>query len=175
MDDVIRPSQAAKRRLIHGVKPVLHLYTEVEASESDSESMVNGTDDEEDSQPPTRGRKRKRSKSQTPEPTRRSSRRKTEPKVSYNVKIHPQDSDLKRAYAYDGSNNSPSPSKQTSYRTATLRRRENSLDDLQETCQSLLVVDSDGESCYQLRRSIELTARRSQLTANIEPLAPPAR
>jgi len=56
--------------------------------------------------------------------------------VSYNMKIHPQDSDLKRAYAYDGSKSSPSQTKQASHRTARSPSTEKCPDTVQEAFQS---------------------------------------
>lgn len=116
MDDFIRPSQASRRRTLHGERPVQTGNLDASSFESSGSEMgstvCDDDSDDEDSQPPARGRKRKRSKSRSQEPTRRSSRRRTKPKVSYNMKIHPQDSDLRRVYACDGSKSSPSPNKQ---------------------------------------------------------------
>ncbi|KAF3003606.1 hypothetical protein E8E13_007198 [Curvularia kusanoi] len=120
MDDFIRPSQAAKRRSLHGESPLLDDHSEDDASEVSSSDGGSKDDDQEsdseDSRPPTRGRKRKRSPLQTPEPTRRSSRRRTEPKMSYDMKIHPQDSDLRQIGACDGCNSSPDSKKPESAR-----------------------------------------------------------
>ena len=151
MDDIIRPSQAAKRRSLHGERLTLGDGSYDEASEdsgSDMGSMVGDeySDDEEPPRP-TRGRKRKRSRSQTPEPTRRSSRRRTKPKVSYNMKIHPQDSDLKRIWACDGSKSSPSPTKQVSSSRADSSKKKGSLEDV-EACQLLLAGGSGGEDFH---------------------------
>ncbi|KAF2631114.1 hypothetical protein BU25DRAFT_481583 [Macroventuria anomochaeta] len=162
MDDVIRPSQAAKRRTLHGEKPALVDDLDafsLEDSRSDIGSIVGDEDsDDEEPQPPTRGRKRKRSTSRTPEPTRRSSRRRTNPKVSYNMKIHPQDSDLKRVYACDGSKSSPSPTKQVNSSKNSSPSKKGSLEDFEQACRSLLADDSREPSPEP---SPELSPRRT--------------
>ncbi|UPX18948.1 uncharacterized protein EKO05_0009228 [Ascochyta rabiei] len=142
MDDFIRPSQAAKRRSLHGEAVVLssNSDTSSEQSGSDVGSIAGDEDsDEGGSQPPTRGRqgKRKRSRSRTPEPTRRSSRRKAMPKVSYNMRIHPQDSDLARVYACDGSRSSPSPNKRERFGTESPSKKSESFKACDEACHVL--------------------------------------
>lgn len=127
MDDAIRPSQASKRRILHGERPVLLKDSDASSSEySGSDTGVvtyeEYSEEDEESQQPTRGRKRKRSRSRSLEPTRRSSRRRTQPKMSYNMKIHPQDSDLQRAYGCDGSKSSPSPNKREGCSVASASR-----------------------------------------------------
>lgn len=119
MDDIIRPSQAAKRRSLHGEKalpPDDSDGSDASSSNrtsSDVGSMVGDEESDDDEPQPSKQRqKRKRPESRTPEPTRRSSRRRVSPKMSYNMKIHPQDSDLRRVYACDGSRSSPLPKKQ---------------------------------------------------------------
>lgn len=136
MDDVIRPSQAAKRRSLHKEGRLRQEHSDDDDSEdsaSDVGDMIgNGDDDTDiDSEPSARGKKRKRSRSQTPEPTRRSSRRRTKPKVSYNMKVHPQDSDLNRIWACDGSKSSPSSARPTGNR------------ELARDAEQCLVKDSD--------------------------------
>jgi hypothetical protein len=142
MDDYIRPSQAAKRRSLHGEKTALPDNSSASFdSVSDVGSMVgDGDSDDEDSQPPTRGRKRKRkrrTRSRTPEPTRRSSRRRTNPKVSYDMKIHPQDSDLARVYACDGSTSSPLPNKRGGSSTEDPPKKSVSFKASNDACRDL--------------------------------------
>ncbi|KAJ4317215.1 hypothetical protein N0V94_005066 [Neodidymelliopsis sp. IMI 364377] len=141
MDDVIRPSQAAKRRSLHGEGPPPLQDSDVssfEDSDCDSGSMV-GDEDTDDDEPQSskQSRKRKRSGSPAPAPTRRSSRKKTSPKVSYNMKIHPQDSDLRRVYACDGSKSSPSANKRVKDCIDGSCNEDESLEDLEEECQFL--------------------------------------
>ncbi|KAF1928013.1 uncharacterized protein M421DRAFT_166393 [Didymella exigua CBS 183.55] len=146
MDDVIRPSQAAKRRSLHGERPPLGSGVDGDGSEesgSDVGSMAGDDDSDGEESQPTRGRKRKRVRTLTSEPTRRSSRRRTNPKVSYNMNIHPQDSDLKRVWACDGSKSSPSPAKPTKPAEAMSSTMETSSDDFEEVCRTLLVDDSE--------------------------------
>lgn len=116
MDDIVRPSQAAKRRSLHGEQPRLWSGSDGEVSQelhSDVESVAGDEySHDKESQQPMQGRKRKRSRSRHPEPTRRLSRRRTNPKVSYNMKIHPQDSDLERIWAWDESKIPSSPTEQ---------------------------------------------------------------
>ncbi|XPS99651.1 hypothetical protein M3J09_008823 [Ascochyta lentis] len=140
MDDFIRPTQAAKRRSLHGEE--ITLCDNSGASSEQSGSNVGSADsdedsDDEDSQPPTRGRKRKRARSRTPEPTRRSSRRRVKPKMSYNMQIHPQDSDLERVYACDGSKSSPLPKKRERSGTDGPSRKDGPFEDYEETCYTL--------------------------------------
>lgn len=150
MDDFIRPSQAAKRRSLHGERPALaddSNASSPEDSGSDVGSMVGDEDSDDDngSQPP---RKRKRPKSRTPEPTRRSSRRKANPKVSYNMQIHPQDSDLQRVYACDGSKSSPLPKKQASFRRYIAPSREESPEGTIGAWCPLFATSPEGERVY---------------------------
>ncbi|KAH6614104.1 hypothetical protein C7974DRAFT_70895 [Boeremia exigua] len=156
MDDFIRPSSAAKRRSIHGVTSGVLDNEASEDSSSDMASILGDTDsDDEDSQPPTRGQKRKRSKSPSSEPTRRSSRQRTTPKVSYNMKIHPQDSDLKRVWACDGSNSSPSPTKKVSLHADTSLRSENRPDNSQEVYESLFADSPEDSSSERSSESVQ--------------------
>lgn len=151
MDDFIRPSQAAKRRSLHGEGPLLDDRSESDASE-DSASDAGSKDgdqesDDDDSQPPARGHKRKRSLSRTPKPTRRSSRRRTTPKVSYNMRIHPQDSDLRQIGACDGSNSSPASNKPAGHRSTNAVETEGPSSGLKELHQPMLANETDGKSC----------------------------
>jgi hypothetical protein len=151
MDDIIRPSQAAKRRSLHGEGPLLDDRSESDTSE-DSASNAESIDgdqesDDDDSQPPARGRKRKRSLSRTPEPTRRSSRRRTTPMVSYNMRIHPQDSDLRQIGACDGSNSSPASNKPADYPGPRAVETDGPSTGLKELHQLMLANETDGKSC----------------------------
>jgi len=154
LDDIIRPSQAAKRRTLHGEQPLLGSGSDGEISEvsvSDVGSMAgaDGSDDEESQ--PTRNRKRKRAGSLPPEPTRRSSRRRSKPKTSYNMNIHPQDSDLKRVWACGGSKSSPLPTKQTLPSTAISLTRKTPSEEFEEVCRTLLDDGSEGMHPVQAR------------------------
>lgn len=151
MDDIIRPSQAAKRRSLHGEGPLLDDRSESDTSE-DSASNAESIDgdqesDDDNSQPPARGRKRKRSLSRTPEPTRRSSRRRTTPMVSYNMRIHPQDSDLRQIGACDGSNSSPASKRPAGYRGPRAVETDGPSTGVKELHQPMLVNEADGKSC----------------------------
>ncbi|KAG9202940.1 hypothetical protein G6514_003721 [Epicoccum nigrum] len=163
MDDVIRPSQAAKRRSLHGESPLVDDRSESYASEdstSDAESM-NGDQEsnDDDSQPPARGRKRKRSLS--PELTRRSSRRKTTPKVSYNMRIHPQDSDLRRIGACDGSNSLPESNKTTGYHSSKVGETDGPSTGLKELHRPMLANGTNESSYAELSKpSQELTKQQ---------------
>jgi hypothetical protein len=96
MDDLIRPSQAAKRRSAHGEDLVL-------SDDSSEVSAVIGTnpdetsdeesEHEEKSKSVTKGKKRSqvKSRAQAVEGIRRSTRKISDPKTSYNMDIHPQD------------------------------------------------------------------------------------
>jgi hypothetical protein len=143
MDDIVRPSQAAKRRSLHGERPLPSNDSDASSSEqsgSDVGSMVgDGDSDDDELQPPTRQRKRKRSESQAPEPSRRSSRRKANPRVSYNMKVHPQDSDLRLAYACDGSTSSPTTKKRVRSSVNCSISKNGPLENFEEACRALLM------------------------------------
>jgi hypothetical protein len=99
MDDAVRPSQAAKRRSLHGDVQIL-------SDESDDmSSMCAESSDESDEEEPkkdvkkkphpfTKGNKRTRDPIEAREPTRRSSRQTAGVKVLYDTNVHPQDEDL---------------------------------------------------------------------------------
>jgi hypothetical protein len=147
LDEVIRPSQAAKRRTLHGEQPLLGSGSDGETSE-ESASVFGSMAEDEDSDPgesqPTRDRKRKRARSLTPGPTRRSSRRRSKPKTSYNMNIHPQDSDLKRVWACDGPQSSPSPNKGSGSTTVFTSTRKTRSDEFEEVRRTLLEDDLEG-------------------------------
>lgn len=142
MDDIIRPLQAAKRRSLHGEKR--NRTNNVDASSSDQSdsdvrSMAGDEDsDKEEPQPFKCGDKRKRSRSRTPEFIRRSSRRRTNPNVSYNTKVHPQDSDLRRVYSCDLMKSSPSPNKREVSSNLDAPTKNGPLDSFEEACRALI-------------------------------------
>jgi hypothetical protein len=102
MDDAIRPSQAAKRRSAHGEKPLFDVDDSSEASSiletdaGDSGSSDAQSEEEEEEEMPKRrmkGKTHKQTKSR-PLPTegvRRSTRKVSDTKTSYNMDVHPQD------------------------------------------------------------------------------------
>jgi hypothetical protein len=101
MDDSIRPSQAAKRRSLHGetqcfsddtVGPFC-MYSETDEEDGHYEELEHLQESSK------RGKKRARRRSPSPQPTRRSPRKTSNPKVSYNTSIHPQDHDLEASSA----------------------------------------------------------------------------
>ena len=96
MDDLIRPSQAAKRRSAHGEDPIssensseASTIIEPDADETSDEE----SEPEEQRKPINKGKKRSQaqSRTRTVEGTRRSTRKISDPKTSYNMNIHPQD------------------------------------------------------------------------------------
>jgi hypothetical protein len=104
LDDVIRPSHAAKRRLIHGEE--YPSEDELSVSSFDGSDATTYSDVEEASspvkaKPAKKGSKRVKFDIKLPEPTRRSSRQKSQPRVSYNALVHPQDDLLELAFAED--------------------------------------------------------------------------
>ncbi|KAF1944350.1 hypothetical protein EJ02DRAFT_371636 [Clathrospora elynae] len=97
MDDRTRPTQAAKRRSAHGEKPVF-----LDSDNSSEAPTIIDTDADESSddevatrKKPKQAARKKRSRSSSRtkslEVTRRSSRKTSDPKLSYNMDIHPQD------------------------------------------------------------------------------------
>jgi hypothetical protein len=99
MDDSIRPSQAAMRRSAHGEEQLIPSDDSSEASpvidtEAD-ELSGEESEAEEERKPAANSRKRSHTQSGTRtrsyKVVRRSSRKISEPKVSYNMDIHPQD------------------------------------------------------------------------------------
>jgi hypothetical protein len=110
LDDLIRPSQAAKRRSIHGEKRLSDDEMSVSSfdeSDASADNDTNQSASEDESRPAKKGRKRVRFEHQSPRPTRRSSRQKVKPRVSYDARVHPQDELLKLAYAEDEAANPP--------------------------------------------------------------------
>ncbi|EOA87594.1 uncharacterized protein SETTUDRAFT_39376 [Exserohilum turcica Et28A] len=97
MDDAIRPTQAAKLRSAHGEKQVCFASDDLSdaftANDSDEEQSSEHSEAEEELRKYPRGKKRKFTQSQlrSVEPTRRSSRKVSELKISYNMNVHPQD------------------------------------------------------------------------------------
>lgn len=95
MDESIRPTQAAKRRSVHGEAPLFSDDSNQSFSVHGDSSTDSDVDQKEDEPKPTRkGKKRTRQQSRSLEPTRRSSRRTSDAKVLYDMNVHPQDDDL---------------------------------------------------------------------------------
>ncbi|USP78880.1 hypothetical protein yc1106_06154 [Curvularia clavata] len=99
MDDTIRPIQAAKRREARGEEQVC--LDSDDSSEGSTvhtnaeESEDNQNEAEEEPKQAARGKKRRLAQSRpVVGPTRRSPRNVSEPKVSYNTSVHPQDAFL---------------------------------------------------------------------------------
>jgi hypothetical protein len=104
MDDTIRPSQAAKRRSAHGEEPVFgsgdpseaSITFETDASDEES-SDAQSEEEENEKQDISRQNKEHKERKQTKsrplptEGTRRSARKGSGRKTSYNMDIHPQD------------------------------------------------------------------------------------
>ncbi|KAI0577674.1 hypothetical protein Alg215_06780 [Pyrenophora tritici-repentis] len=97
MDDSIRPSQAAKRRSAHGEEPAFDSDDSNEACNFDMSADESSDEHSEiEVQPRKRAAKGKKQilvqMRLTPrEGTRRSTRKVSEPKTSYNMDVHPQD------------------------------------------------------------------------------------
>jgi hypothetical protein len=129
MDDLIRPSQAAKRRSAHG-EDLTPYDSSSEAStiiDTDAnESSNQGSEPEEHTKPTTEGKKRCQTKAQarSVEGTRRSTRKTSEPKISYNTNIHPQDKFLVISSDDDGGETGVSAKKRR--KLAHSRRKDDS-------------------------------------------------
>ncbi|KNG51569.1 hypothetical protein TW65_91055 [Stemphylium lycopersici] len=98
MDDSVRPTQAAKRRSAHGQRHVSFNSDDSSEASTVINTDTEGSGDEQseiEKQPKrnAKGKKRKLALSQSLsiEPTRRSSRKVSDIKTSYNMKVHPQD------------------------------------------------------------------------------------
>ena len=102
MDDCIRPSQAAKRRSIHGDNELSSdgpCEAVSEGLDTDTElPTLTDNESEIDDEPhrSSKNQKRKNMQSWSTEPLRRSSRRTERPKKAYNMKFHPQDDILQK-------------------------------------------------------------------------------
>ncbi|CAO2654695.1 Nn.00g114280.m01.CDS01 [Neocucurbitaria sp. VM-36] len=107
MDDSIRPSQAARRRLAHGEVLLLSDDTCDSSSEQSLTETVSpiGVDEESELEEAPRkvtgGKKRKLTHMQASKPTRRSSCKTSDVKTAYNMDIHPQDEALEMSGAND--------------------------------------------------------------------------
>jgi hypothetical protein len=128
MDDIIRPTQAAKRRSAHGKVELVSDDDSTEASvpaDSDTDSESDTKEEKQKSKPTKRGRKRARSLSPSPEPTRRSSRRTTTPRISYNMSVHPQDRDLEESSSDNSDEGATAPSRKrkTESRSVPIKSR----------------------------------------------------
>lgn len=94
MDDTIRPSQAAKRRTAHGEVPILDsddasdAFTLTDTAASIGESSDTRSEDDEEA---PRQSKQTKLRPLPAEGTRRSTRKVSNQKTSYNMDIHPQD------------------------------------------------------------------------------------
>jgi hypothetical protein len=120
LDDVIRPSHATKRRSIHGEECLSEDDLSVSSFGGSDASIDSDTEKESraiKAKPTKKGPKRVKFDIKLPEPTRRSSRQKFQPRVSYNAQVHPQDDLLELAFAEDETAKPSSASK---------RRRRNS-------------------------------------------------
>ncbi|KAL1798997.1 hypothetical protein ACET3X_003034 [Alternaria dauci] len=100
MDDTIRPSQAAKRRTAHGEAPIVDFDDSSDAFTLNDTTAItgesSGAQSEGDEETPSqskqaRGRKQAQSRPLPAEGTRRSTRKVSDQKTSYNMDIHPQD------------------------------------------------------------------------------------
>jgi hypothetical protein len=104
LDDVIRPSHAAKRRSIHGEECPSEDELSVSSfggSDATTYSDVEIASSPVKAKPTKKAPKRVKFDTKLPEPTRRSSRQKSQPTVSYNALVHPQDDLLELAFAED--------------------------------------------------------------------------
>lgn len=147
LDDVIRPSHAAKRRIIHGEQPLMASGSNGETPEelgSDVGSAAGDEDGDDGDLQPTPIRKRKRARPLTSKPIRHSSHRRSKPKTSYNMKLHPQDSDLKRVWACDGSKSSPSPTMEIFPAEAITSTNKTPSKEVQELYGTTLEGESEG-------------------------------
>ncbi len=100
MDDSIRPSQAAKRRSVHGEIQLLSEDSCDRLSEeldTDAESLAltdNESEVEENPKQAPCDKRRKKARPCSSVATRRSSRITSCPRKAYNMKVHPQDEEL---------------------------------------------------------------------------------
>jgi hypothetical protein len=104
LDDVIRPSHAAKRRSIHGEECPSEDELSVSSfggSDASTDSDVEKVSSAVKAKATKKGSKRVKFDIKLPEPTRRSSRQRSQPRVSYNAQVHPQDDLLELAFAED--------------------------------------------------------------------------
>ena len=97
MDDRIRPVQAAKRRSAHGEEPIFDSADSTESYSfnvsADESSNEQSEDEIQFSKEFTRGKRQKlvQTRLLPRKGTRRSTRKFSEPKTSYNMGVHPQD------------------------------------------------------------------------------------
>lgn len=110
MDESIRPSQAAKRRSVHGERLLLSDTSfGYNSSDNGSDTTALANDElefSEVSQTLKRGKKRKRARMQSPRNLRRSSRKIEVHKTAYNMNVHPQDEDLELSSSSETRNES---------------------------------------------------------------------
>jgi hypothetical protein len=100
MDDAIRPGQAAKRRSAHGEIPLVESEDISDAStlsntDAGAEELSDSDSEEEKEMPrqskKAQGRKQTKARPLPTEGMRRSKRKVSDKKTSYNMDIHPQD------------------------------------------------------------------------------------
>jgi hypothetical protein len=144
MDDSIRPSQAAKRRSLHG-EPKTFSDESSEASLAHHESNKDESDAGERAEPTKKGAKRIRCCSQEAQPTRRSSRKSVNSGISYNMSVHPQDRDLEVSSSDDSDCEMDIP---RSKRRVLARSVDDGLapipdDHTCETASGIFVIESD--------------------------------
>ena len=131
MDDSVRPSLAAKRRSAHGEIQFFsddrfESFSRHADSSADSDAEGERVEEvEKKPKPICKGKKRVRCQSESPEPTRRSLRKTTDQKVSYNMSVHPQDDDLIMLSADDDDHDeAPTPIVKRKKLPCLSRRRE---------------------------------------------------
>lgn len=112
MDDSVRPSQAAKRRLAQRESiPISHDssadYSEHVETSTDGVDIVDGASDEDEvegmdaSRQTLKSRKRRRTTLLAPKAVRRTTHKLPEQNMSFNIAIHPPDDDLLLSTAVD--------------------------------------------------------------------------
>ncbi|KAF2129527.1 hypothetical protein P153DRAFT_290768, partial [Dothidotthia symphoricarpi CBS 119687] len=98
MDDSLRPSQAAKRRSMHGEDEASSNESSISYPECTDTDVENAPDSESEGEgrpaPARKGKKRTRAEVGSLQATRRSSRKVSNRNFSYSIKVHPQDRDL---------------------------------------------------------------------------------
>ncbi|KAF2855582.1 hypothetical protein T440DRAFT_385243 [Plenodomus tracheiphilus IPT5] len=125
MDDSIRPTQAAKRRSAHGERLLssddssecLSVHCDADTPPL-SEASFEGEAflEKRGWKQAKQGKKRSRDQMQSPqEPTRRSSRRVSDEKKSYDMSVHPQDEDLELLSSDDEELSMPSPKRKRTH------------------------------------------------------------
>ncbi|KAJ4368102.1 hypothetical protein N0V83_006457 [Neocucurbitaria cava] len=107
MDDNIRPSHAARRRLAHGELLLLSddswgsFFEETDTEAVISREVDNGSEVDEARKKVAKSKKRNQTVSPSCKPTRRSSRKTSVVKTAYKMDMHPQDEYLEVSSAHD--------------------------------------------------------------------------